>query len=88
MVGSLKNSIDIETVAHENLEDIYTQLIPLKTCLTKEDAVAFATKLGFMVLCLWVCSFVCCRFYKRDRPVDLIAYRLQRLVLFPPGTLC
>ena len=51
MVGSLKNSIDIETVAHENLEDIYTQPIPLKTGLTKEDAVAFATKLGFKVLC-------------------------------------
>ena len=58
MVGSPRGGVDIETVAHENPEDIYTQPIPLKTGLTNENALVFATKLGFKVFCLWVCSFV------------------------------
>jgi succinyl-CoA synthetase beta subunit len=47
LVGSPRGGVDIETVAKENPEDIYTQPVPMKKGLTSEDALTFANKLGF-----------------------------------------
>eukprot|EP00994_Dinema_validum_P007769 NODE_662_length_1452_cov_121.795438_g496_i0.p2 GENE.NODE_662_length_1452_cov_121.795438_g496_i0~~NODE_662_length_1452_cov_121.795438_g496_i0.p2 ORF type:complete len:418 (-),score=168.20 NODE_662_length_1452_cov_121.795438_g496_i0:137-1390(-) len=47
MLGSHRGGMDIETVAKENPEDIHTQPIDIKTGLTQEMALAFATKIGF-----------------------------------------
>jgi len=47
MVGSPRGGVDIETVAKENPEDIYTQPINIKKGLSKDEALSFAKKLGF-----------------------------------------